>query len=513
MKKDISFKEVHADQETSHQNSEASVIDESSAQEDDPPEVQKMPADDGLVSAPSGFSDSSEVISDSGVISEIYFAERSSAYDEPGTESTESSTDDDTSDAELPTAADKEINVCFIYFTDSIFSRYAVGAMLGKGGFGSVYKGMRLQDGLKVAVKIVQKTRNTERVPVDFHPKAVPKEIALMSMATRVPCSNIVQLLDWADYKGVYIMVMERPLPCLDLDKLLNLRGGVLSESDTQIIVQQALNAITICCRRGIFHRDLKLENLLVDPRTLETKLIDFGCGDFMKDSSYSSFAGTTAYYPPEYFDTEKYNAKPATVYSIGVLMFTILHGRFLTAEDKYNIENDWSAFDVSAECCHLMWACLRRSPQHRILLEQIHSHDWFHLDLSHSTKEETEDCEDHSESQDLLSAVIDTSESSTPEDDPPEVQKMPADDGLVSAPSGFSDSSEVISDSGVIPEIYSAKRSSADDESGTESTESSTDDDASDAELPTAEDKDSIFSSYAGFALISPTTPERILT
>lgn len=54
-------------------------------------------------------------------------------------------------------------------------------------------------------------------------------------------------------------------------------------------------------------------------------------------------------YFPPEYFDTGRYHAKPATVFSLGVLLIRMILGRFPTANEVYHlINNDWSRFVVS---------------------------------------------------------------------------------------------------------------------------------------------------------------------
>ncbi|XP_056320490.1 serine/threonine-protein kinase pim-2-like [Danio aesculapii] len=262
---------------------------------------------------------------------------------------------------------------------NDISSRYKLGKQLGEGGFGSVFEGIRIQDGLQVAVKFAQKTPNRRDL---CSSDDQPLEITLASMASSGSrCHNIIELLDWQVFKNHYVMVMERPTPSMDLEAFLQLNGGVLSEQTAQTIMGQAVYAANVCCYRGVFHRDIKLQNLLVNPITLEVKLIDFGCGDFMMESAYSTFSGTEAYIPPEFYERGCYQAIPATVYSLGVLLFTMLHGDFPSAYDLYYLEHDWSKFTLSQECCDLMWACLQQNPEHRILLGQMPYHDWLMLE------------------------------------------------------------------------------------------------------------------------------------
>ncbi|XP_073768973.1 serine/threonine-protein kinase pim-1-like isoform X1 [Danio rerio] len=142
----------------------------------------------------------------------------------------------------------------------------------------------------KVAVKFVQKTPNSQGLRSSFD-QPLPLEITLANMASSGSrCPNIIQLLDWQVFTNHYVMVMERPTPSMDLEALLQLGRGVLSEKTAQTILWQAVYAANVCCYRGVFHRDIKLQNLLVNPDTLEVKLIDFGCGDFTMESAYSHF-------------------------------------------------------------------------------------------------------------------------------------------------------------------------------------------------------------------------------
>ncbi|XP_051558222.1 serine/threonine-protein kinase pim-2-like [Myxocyprinus asiaticus] len=260
-----------------------------------------------------------------------------------------------------------------------IFSQYHVGKKLGQGGFGAVYEGVRLKDGLKVAVKLVRKFYE-EYISIPDHPEPLPTEVALTILANRGPrCTNIIQLLDWEEQAGFYIMVLERPSPCEDLFDYVQRHSGRLHEGLARSVMRQAVLAADICCRRGVLHRDIKLENLIVNSNTLEVKLIDFGCGDLLRKSAYMTFIGTQRYCPPEYSAKGKYNGKPATVWSLGMLLFQMVCGHYPHGIDLHMMDAKcWSKACLSRECSHLIQALLQSEPKRRMDLEKILRHDWF---------------------------------------------------------------------------------------------------------------------------------------
>lgn len=147
-------------------------------------------------------------------------------------------------------------------------------------------------------------------------------------------------------------MVLECPSPCKDVDELLESKGGKLDEELAKVIMWQATWAAYMCCKRGVFHRDIKPQNLLIKPDTLEVKLIDFGCGNILKTAAYKNFMGmlhhlrqryseslrmmheicfplgTYAYFCPEYLELGEYHAEPATVWSLGIMLYEMVFGR-----------------------------------------------------------------------------------------------------------------------------------------------------------------------------------------
>ncbi|XP_056594186.1 uncharacterized protein LOC130413185 isoform X2 [Triplophysa dalaica] len=255
---------------------------------------------------------------------------------------------------------------------------YKIGKKLCDGAAGSIYEGRHTLNGRKVAVKYVDKN-NTDYISIPGYAKPIPREIALLILANEgdnVP--EIVQLLEWQDFEKHYIMVLDVFPPCKTLSDFLLDAGNQITEKTAKSIIRQATKAAYMCYKRGVFHRDIKLENFLINTDTLDIKLINFECGDLYKNTAYRDFIGTEDYFCPEYFKTGKYHAKSTTVYSLGVLLFTLLCRRFPDSDDKNQMKNKiWSIHGFSKECCSLIGACLQENPKERILLGKIHDHAW----------------------------------------------------------------------------------------------------------------------------------------
>ncbi|XP_076053288.1 MAP/microtubule affinity-regulating kinase 3-like [Oratosquilla oratoria] len=249
---------------------------------------------------------------------------------------------------------------------------------LGKGGFGTVYSGTRVRDGAPVAIKEFDK----ERVPSwdVFNGQRVPLEISLLLRLSHIP--QVIKLLDWVERVDSFLLILERPDPCQDLFEYVSERGP-LPEEEARDFMHQVVTTILACHAAGVIHRDIKDENLIVTTdrngrRIL--KLIDFGSGAFLRDQIYTDFDGTKVYSPPEWILHNQYQGVPATVWSLGILLYDLVCGDIPFEHDD-QIVSAMVRFrhPVSAECQNLVRRCLCVQPSDRPTLEQILQHPWIH--------------------------------------------------------------------------------------------------------------------------------------
>jgi len=251
---------------------------------------------------------------------------------------------------------------------------YRVGEVLGKGGFGTVYAGVRTRDNREVAIKHVARNKVLEWTSVNG--RRVPLELKLLQNVQSV--RGVIKLLDFFEKSDSFIYVLEKPSNSKDLFDFITDKGS-LEEELAKNFFKQITDTVIACHKFGVVHRDIKDENVIIDMKTGKCSLIDFGSGAVLKDDVYTDFDGTRVYSPPEWIRTSQYYAEPATVWSLGILLYDMVCGDIPFEKDEEICSADvrFRVATLSQECQDLVLACLRIRPKDRISLEAILEHPW----------------------------------------------------------------------------------------------------------------------------------------
>ena len=186
---------------------------------------------------------------------------------------------------------------------------------------------------------------------------------------------NVVELIDFVDGEHYAALVLERFGTCDLLRHVQRVHaqsGRGLDEATARLIFSQIVSAVRHVHSRGVCHRDLKLENVLFDEMTQQVKLVDFGLSRIIADplgkEDGGQFRGTMEYAAPELVRGHRYNGESVDVWSLGVLLFAMVHGSLPRGRP--------TASEDSA-LQQLLGRMLSRCPARRPSLDDIQHDPW----------------------------------------------------------------------------------------------------------------------------------------
>ena len=261
-------------------------------------------------------------------------------------------------------------------YPKSQISFYKYGRLIGKGAFGKVNLGLHILTGRIVAIKSFNKNnlKNERAKSKIYH------EINLMKNLRH---SSVVKLLDTFETKNYILIVMEN-ISGGDLLSFVKKRTK-LNEKICKFIFKQLLQAIKYIHTKNVIHRDIKLDNVLIDLNN-NIKLCDFGVGKMIHEGEIlTDQCGTPAYIAPEILENKGYEGPPVDIWSSGVVLYAMLSG---TVPFKANNLNDLQNMimtgnfkeipEISKESNDLLHKLLQVNPQKRITVDEAMNHPWF---------------------------------------------------------------------------------------------------------------------------------------
>ena len=199
---------------------------------------------------------------------------------------------------------------------------YLITKELGKGSYAVVKLAVHKVTKNKYAIKIYSK-----QSLIDPQKRNVVKnEINILK---QIDNENVMKLYEVIDTPSNLYLVLEYINGVNLLEILKKEKDHYIKEQRAKKLFLQVVNGISYCHNKNIFHRDIKLENILV-LKDDTIKIIDFGFGvKCNKDAYQKMLCGTPSYMPPEILNKEKYIPCYSDIWSLGVLFYTMLYGIF----------------------------------------------------------------------------------------------------------------------------------------------------------------------------------------
>ena len=266
---------------------------------------------------------------------------------------------------------------------DNKISHYEIGKVIGKGAYATVKicKNKITQE--KFAMKIYEKKILNDNIKK----KCILREIEILKKLNH---PNIVKLYDTiiSDKNILLIQELVNGISLRDFynKEIRNQRN--ISEKKYKIltlIFKQIFSAFDYIHKKNIFHRDIKLENILLT-KNYEIKIIDFGFGLYNpRNYLQKFFCGTPNYMAPEIIMKKEYDCQKADMWSLGILLYKLFCADFpfkgKDEKDLYRhiIKGKYKIKEYVPDLIKIIIdKILRPKPYQRINCDQILQSHWF---------------------------------------------------------------------------------------------------------------------------------------
>lgn len=253
---------------------------------------------------------------------------------------------------------------------------YKIGKILGKGAFGRVSLGIHKLTGKLVAIKSISKRIMTDEASKN-------KVMREFSIWEKLQHPSVIQLYEVFESEKHLLYVQEL---CAGGDLLIYVRKRrKLKESVAKFILKQILEGLHYCHLKSILHRDIKLDNILLNSDG-KIKICDFGVSKVVTEGErMTEKCGTPTYIAPEILLNKGYEGFGVDVWSAGVVLFAMIYGtvpfKASTMPDlhKLIIKGKYKLRESASESVRdLLRKMLEVNPKRRLTIPQILCHKWF---------------------------------------------------------------------------------------------------------------------------------------
>ncbi|KAI9277960.1 kinase-like domain-containing protein [Umbelopsis sp. AD052] len=270
-------------------------------------------------------------------------------------------------------------------FNRDIEGRYGKwGRFIGKGAGGSVRLIRRSADAKTFAVKQFRK-----RTPTENEKEYIKKVTAEFCIGSTLHHTNVIETLDLIQEGANFYEIMEYAP-----NDLFNIvMSGKMTKEEIACCWRQSLSGVQYLVSMGIAHRDLKLDNMVLDERGI-VKLIDFGCAVVVKYpfedkvTLSKGICGSDPYIAPEQYTQDTYDAIQSDIWSCGIIFICMMIRRFPWRIPRPSHDQSYKSF-VSGQGSQRLFKLLPKEsrpiieriltvdPANRCTLDDILNDDW----------------------------------------------------------------------------------------------------------------------------------------